>query len=73
MLPTLEARVRFIVKRYLSGDIELKEDCIFQVQEFVEDYYRSYPRQAEDTTNMDWEALVDEHIKEIQDEQRFDY
>lgn len=51
-----------IVRDYLSGDIGSIEEAAEQLELFVDDYFMSHPRQAEDTTNWDWEQIIRDNV-----------
>jgi hypothetical protein len=62
MVVAIEARIAMIVRDYLSGDIGSIEEAAEQLELFVDDYFMSHPRQAEDTTNWDWEQIIRDNV-----------
>jgi len=62
MVVAIEARIAIIVRDYLSGDIGSIEEAAEQLELFVDDYFMSHPRQAEDTTNWDWEQIIRDNV-----------
>ena len=67
MVRALQIRAEIIARGYLSGDIDSKEEALEQFELFVDDYFRSHPRLAEDTTEWDFENILDNYINnEIQ-------
>ena len=62
MVVAIEARIAMIVRDYLSGDIGSIEEAAEQLELFVDDYFMSHPRQAEDTTNWDWEQIISDNV-----------
>ena len=62
MVVAIEARRAMIVRDYLSGDIGSIEEAAEQLELFVDDYFMSHPRQAEDTTNWNWEQIIRDNV-----------
>lgn len=62
MVVAIEARISMIVRDYLSGDIGSIEEAAEQLELFVDDYFMSHPRQAEDTTNWNWEQIIRDNV-----------
>lgn len=62
MVVAIEARIAMIVRDYLSGDIGSIEEAAEQLELFVDDYFMSHPRQAEDTTNWNWEQIIRDNV-----------
>ena len=63
--------MRLIAKRYSVGDIPFREEAIEEMREFTEDFFKSYPRQKQDTSDWDWGLLLDQYLQEFEEDMRW--